>query len=144
MTSGRSGVPPIDQDAGLARLQTPDQLLHGVATLHGVAVHAVYGPGGELAVQAVLGLLGAQAVGQQSRTAAFRTGPGQGGGGAAVVAAQAPLSPVHGQSGVAGPALGHPAAVVALQGGCVAAAVEKQQYLAAAAQALRHRGHQRG
>ena len=55
---------------------------------------------------------------------------------AAMVAAQFAMALVHGHARIAALALGHPAAVMAQQGRCKAAAIEKHQYLLAGGEGL--------
>ena len=119
-----------DEDAG-ARSEFGEMLLQRVAAAGVAAVDAQHRHVGEFFRQQFLDALGARTLWLQREAGAIRTRHRCGGTRAAVVALQAAAVRVHGHRSVAAPALRAPAAIVAEQGGRVAAAVLEHEHLPA-------------
>src|SRR5690606_21446774 len=132
-----------DQNPALAAVRTGQQSLHGALAAGGIAVDADQPMVGKARLQFLLQAFGALAERAQLAAAAARAGRWQWPLVAAMVAAQAPLTLVQGEPGVAAGAGTDPGAGMAEQRRREAAAIEKGQYLPALVQVLAHAGQQR-
>ena len=113
------------QYAGLSPVDLGDKLLHGISALHGITVHASYRVPAETLSQKILCLLRAQTLRLQLAAVALGAAGWESRAAAAMVAAQLSAAAMDGQARITGRALRDPAAVVALQGRRIAAAVKE-------------------
>ncbi len=132
-----------DQDAALAAFHPSEQVFHAALAPGGIAVDAHHRVLGKVLAQGLLDALGAAAQGAQVGAAAGRALRVHRPFGPAVMTAQTALALVKGHVRIAAAAIGHPAAVVAQQGGGVAAPVEEQQDLTVLCHMGAHRREQR-